>query len=396
LDISTDDTISGAYMGSMVLRTRQECEDFVRGLCFMATGGGGSRDVGLKALLDQLGAGRNIDWVSADSLPDSAWTAVVAGMGGRPAEGGDEETLARLGCTREQHDYLGMLVAAVLALQDSVGVTVQAIVPVEIGADNVPVPMAAAMELGLPVVDGDYAGGRAIPELSQTIPEIRAVPICPMSFVTRWGDVLILRTSVSTAMADRIGRMVNLASYGEIACSCYLMQIREVKEVLASGTLSEALRVGRVIRQARDAEGDPVAQAVKAVDGWLLFEGEITDAEIADEESYAFGLGSYLLRGSRNTQGHSFRIWYKNEYHMSWMDGRPFVTSPDSMIMVDLETAEPALSFDFSVGDKVAVIGRRGHQVHRSPEGVKVLGPRHFGFDVHYVPIEDRVKEFGV
>jgi len=152
---------------------------------------------------------------------------------------------------------------------------VQAIVPVEIEADNVPVPMVAAMELGLPVVDGDFADGRAIPEVPQTIPEIRAAPVCPMSFVTRWGDVLILRDTVSTAMADRIGRMINLASYGEIGCSCYLMQIRDVKEVLASGTLTEALRVGQVIREAREKGVDPVAKAVKAIDGWVLFEGEI-------------------------------------------------------------------------------------------------------------------------
>jgi len=73
-------------MGNVVLGTRQECEDFVRGLCFMSTGGGGSPEVGLKALLDQLEAGRSIEWVDADSLPHEAWTAVVAGMGGRPAD----------------------------------------------------------------------------------------------------------------------------------------------------------------------------------------------------------------------------------------------------------------------------------------------------------------------
>ena len=383
-------------MGNVVLKTQQECEDFVRGLCFMATGGGGSPEVGLKALLDQLEAGRSIEWVDATSLPDNAWTAVVAGMGGRPAEGGTEKELTELGCSEEKYDYLGMLVTAIEALQDSAGVRVEAIVPVEVGADNVPVPMVAALKLGLPVIDGDYAGGRAIPEVPQTIPEIRGVPACPMSFVTRWGDVLILRDAVSTAMADRIGRMMNLASYGEIGCSCYLTQISDVKQVLAAGTLTEALRVGRVIREAREKGMDPVAEAVKAVDGWLLFEGEITEAEIEDEHSYAFGLGTYRLRGLRHSEGHTFKIWYKNEYHLSWMDGRPFVTSPDSMAVVDLETAEPALSFDFSVGDQVAIIGRRGHAVHRSPEGVQVLGPRHFGFDLDYVPIEDRVQELGL
>ncbi len=380
-------------MRNVILRTRQECEDFVRGLCFMATGGGGSPEVGMRALLEQLQAGCKVEWIDVDSLPSQAWTVVVAGMGGRPTVGGAEEELAKLGCVEERHDYLSMLVTSVRALQDSSGVEVQAIVPVEIGADNVPVPMVAAMELGLPVVDGDYAGGRAIPEVPQTLPEIRGVPVCPMSFVTRWGDVLILRDTVSTAMADRIGRMVNLASYGEIGCACYLMQIRDVKEVLATGTLTEALRVGRVIREARESGIDPGAAAVRAVDGWLLFQGEITETEIADEQSYAFGLGSYELRGVRLSEGHSFKIWYKNEYHVSWIDGKPFVTSPDSMIMVHLETAEPALSFDFSVGDRVAVIGRKGHQIHRTLEGIEVLGPRHFGFDLDYVPIEDRVKE---
>ncbi len=79
---------------------------------------------------------------------------------------------------------------------------------------------------------------------------------------------------------------------------------------------------------------------------------------------------------------------------MSWVDNKPFVTSPDSLIMVDLKTGEPATSYDFSTGDQVAVIGRRAHKVHRTEKGIEVLGPRHFGFELDYVPIEERVKEF--
>jgi len=252
-------------MGNVVLRTRQECEDFVRGLCFMGAGGGGRPKGGLKLLLDQLEAGREIEWVDVDSLPDEAWTATVAGMGGRGGEGGTEEELAELGCVEERYDSLGLMVAAVQALEDFARIKVEAIVPGEIGGSNVPAPIAAALELGLPVVDGDYAGGRAIPEVPQTIPEIRGVPVCPLSFVTRWGDVMILKDTVSTAMTDRIGRMINVASYGSIGFSWYLMQIKDVKEVLAAGTLTKALHVGQVIREAREKGADPVAEAVKAV-----------------------------------------------------------------------------------------------------------------------------------
>ena len=383
-------------MGDVVLRTQEECEDLVRGLCFRGTGGGGRPSRGLELLLRQLEAGREIHWVDLNSLPETAWTVTVAGMGGRAGGGGNEEELAKLGCFEEKYDPLGLAVAAVRALEELEGVKVEAIVPGETGGTAVPSAIASALEFGVPVVDGDYAGGRAIPEVPQALPELKGVPVCPMSFVTRWGDVVILKETVSSAMADRIGRMITVASYGPVGFSWYLMQAGQVKEVVATDTLSAALHVGRVIREAREKGADPVAEAIEAVDGWLLFEGQITASEVADEESYAFGLGTHTLQGLRGHEGHSFKVWYKNEYHVSWLDDKPFVTSPDCMIIVDRETGEPAISYDFSVGDKVAVIGRKAHEAHRTKEGVRALGPRHFGFDIDYVPIEERMEESGL
>lgn len=383
-------------MSNVVLRTERDCEDLIRGQCFMATGGGGRPKEGLELLVHQLKAGHQIEWVDVDSLPNEVWTATVAEMSGRVFEGGSSGELAELGCIEQKYDQLGLMVAAVQALEDSAGIKVQAIVPGEVGASNVPNAVATALELGVPVIDGDYVGGRAVPEVSMTIPEIRGVPICPLSFVTRWGDVLILKDTVSTAMADRIGRMITLASYGMMGFAFYLMQIKDARKVLAAGTLTKALQVGQAIREAREKGPDPVAEAVKAADGWLLFEGEITATEIADEQSYAFGVGTHTLKGLGRFQGRAFKLWYKNEYHVSWIDDKPFVTSPDSLIMVHSSTSEPALSFDFSVGDQVAVIGRRAYKLHRTKQGVAALGPRRFGFDLDYVPIETRVKTPGL
>ena len=145
----------------------------------------------------------------------------------------------------------------------------------------------------------------------------------------------------------------------------------------------------------RSATKAPVASAVRAVDGWLLFEGEITTTQVDDEHSYAFGIVTHTLKGLGGYEGQGFRIWYKNEYHMSWLDDAPFVTSPDSMVMVDLTTGEPALSFDFFVGDQVAVVGSKAWEGFRTVEGLEVFGPRHFGFDLDYVPIEEKLMELG-
>ena len=382
-------------MDKLVLQTQQECEDFVRGLCFGGTGGGGDPRMALEILLDELQAGREIGWVDANGLPDEAWSVMTCGIGGRHDQGGTPEELAALGCFEDKYDELGATTAAVRALQDSEGVTVEAIVPGETGAFAVAVAIAVGLELGVPVVDGDYAGGRAVPEVDQGIPEFRGVPFYPMALVTRWGDVIIVEDTVSLAMADRIGRMMTLASYGAVGACWDLFPMIQARELLAAGTLSKALRVGQVIREAREKGSDPVAEAVKTVDGWLLFEGEITNSEIADEQSYAFGVGTHTLKGLGRYEGHGFRIWYKNEYHMSWLDDEPFVTSPDSMVMVDLTTGEPALSFDFSVGDQVAVVGSKAWEGFRTAEGLEVFGPRHFGFDLDYVPIEEKLMEPG-
>jgi len=39
-------------------------------------------------------------------------------------------------------------------------------------------------------------------------------------------------------------------------------------------------------------------------------------------------------------------------------------------------------------GADVAVVGRRRRDRYDSPRGLEVLGPRHFGFDLDFTPIE--------
>jgi len=45
-----------------------------------------------------------------------------------------------------------------------------------------------------------------------------------------------------------------------------------------------------------------------------------------------------------------------------------------------------------SEGDNVAVIGLKARPMFRSEKGIGILGPKAFGFDYDYVPIENRLK----
>lgn len=372
------------------LWTKQDCEDFVRGLTFMGTGGGGAPDRGLKFLLERFEAGTPIEWVSVADLPPETWTATVAGLGGRPPkQGPPADELARLGLVTPRYD--NTMAVALRELAAYAGVTLEALVPGEIGAGNVPIPLLTATSLGMVTVDGDYAGGRAIPELSQTIPEVMNKSLFPVAMVDRWGDVTIIKQGVGAAMADRIGRILAMAAYGGVAFACYLMQVKAAQALMVRGSLTLALHIGRTLREAREQGRDPASAVVRQHGGWLLFRGEALASEVEDKDAYMFGYGTHHLRGVNEFEGQRMRIWYKNEYHVTWKNEQPFVTSPDALAVIDLETGEPHTNSSITAGQKVAVLGRKAAPAHRTPRGIAELGPRHFGFNLEYVPIEHYV-----
>ena len=406
-------------MGRIVLATLQDCEDFVHGLTFCGTGGGGGQaERGITILAEQVVGvglrahpGQKIEIVDITDLPDEAWTVMTAGLGGRPpAEGPDPKELARLGLTEVKYQRGESLMAVIHELAEYAGVEIAAIVPGELGSGNTPIPLITALRLGVPAVDGDYAGGRAIPEIRQTLPEILGKSICPMAYLDRWGNVCIIKEAVSGTMVDRIGRMLTVAGYGGVAFAGYLMQAGEARQFMELGSLSRALAIGRARREALkegadDADDkahpkahpkDPASAMAQAVEGWILFRGVVEAAEWEDRgEGYMFGYGTNRIEGLGEFESQSFSIWYKNENHISWLNGEPFVTSPDCIAVVDLETGEALTNSAITSGQSVAVIGWRGSKVQRTEKGLDAIGPRYFGFDIEYMPIEERVGKEG-
>jgi len=43
-------------------------------------------------------------------------------------------------------------------------------------------------------------------------------------------------------------------------------------------------------------------------------------------------------RRGRGYAGHHLKIWYKNENHISWLDEKPYITSPDGLNVIDPKT----------------------------------------------------------
>jgi uncharacterized protein len=81
-------------------------------------------------------------------------------------------------------------------------------------------------------------------------------------------------------------------------------------------------------------------------------------------------------------------VWFRNENHVTWLDGDPWVASPDLIEFCDPVTGEPLVNTYLEPGQELAVVGRRRRDVFDSSAGLEALGPRHFGFDLEFRGIE--------
>jgi len=85
--------------------------------------------------------------------------------------------------------------------------------------------------------------------------------------------------------------------------------------------------------------------------------------------------------------------WFKNETHLSWLDGKLYATSPDIICTLNSRTGEPVTNPESKEGDQVSLMGYRSEDRFRSEEALQVLGPRHFGVEADYVPLERVVQD---
>ena len=375
-------------MAKQVLKTYQDCEDFVRGSCFFGVGGGGDPIVGLKMLEDDLKAGRELAWVDIGDLSDEEMTACAWGMGSIAPRDPQEtsQRLAALGITAPRYDR--NLAIAIQELERYSGAKIRLIIPMEPGGRNMPNPLSSGSRLGIPLANGDYTG-RAIPEINQIVPCIAGFKPWPATSVDPWGNIVIIRESVNPPMAERIGKHLAVAAFGSVGMAGFLIPVREARKHLIHGTATRSLNVGRAIRQAREAGQDPVEAARNAATAWLLFQGKIVDRNWEDRDGYMFG--NNVVQGEGFFASRQMRIWFKNENHITWIDEKPYVTSPDLIAMIDSDTAEPITNTVATIGMKVSVLGMKAPDALRVPGALSVLAPAFFGFSIPYTPIETLV-----
>ena len=152
--------------------------------------------------------------------------------------------------------------------------------------------------------------------------------------------------------------------------------------------------IGKGIRRAREEKRDPIEAFVKTSGAFKLFEGTVKSYK--REEILGYVYGEWVIDGTDDFAGHSFKVWHKNENMISWLDDQPYVTCPDSICIVDSKNCKGLTHFgkvpDYA-GKEAIVFGLAAHKLWRTKKGIETWNPKRYGFDLDYTPIEEVLCE---
>jgi DUF917 family protein len=249
--------------------------------------------------------------------------------------------------------------------------------------------LTTAQRMNIPIIDA-CPSGRCLPEVQMSPFFLNGVTRAPLAGVTRYGDVVLIPKVVDDFRVEDLTRALAVASGGAVTVAANAVTGKALKANLIPGFLSKAIHLGRAAREAVEAGRDPVAAVVKEGDGFLLFVGTVTKSDSRGEQG--FGWTEALLDGTGPFAGSRYKIFNKNENMVAWRDGKLDAAAPDLICPLDPKTGwamkTPGVIGSFPIGAPLAIVGFANHRIWRTPKAIEMVGPRHFGFDEDYQPIE--------
>ncbi|MDJ0794975.1 MAG: DUF917 domain-containing protein [Woeseiaceae bacterium] len=381
---ATAKTIVPAGSTSGRTLTPQELDDLLLGSSYLGCGGGGGLADARELIRSDLEAGLEFRKLSVADLGDDDWVASPYTLG----------TLAPMSEELQQQlERIGPVELPVLRafrlLEEFVGKRFAAVIVGEIGPLSTAEALSLGARLGVPSLDADTVG-RATPEINQHSVRVAGHDITPAAGVTLFGDEVILGKIKDPSREETIFRNLSEISRDVGVCDAAIPgAIARQPHVLVQDSLTLSTAIGSAVREAVESAADPIEAARAAGNGYLLFTGRVGDSNWADAEGFL--VGDVSLSGDGEFAGRQLHLDYKNEHLVAKLDGKVIATCPDLITMVDNETFEGIGNPEFEKGQSVSVLGYRADAIWRRPEGLAVFEPRYFGYDVPYIPIEQRL-----
>lgn len=354
----------------------QMVEDIAIGAAFLGTGGGGDPYVGKLMALQAIEKHGPVKLLDVEEIPDDA-QIVPAAMMGAPT------VLVEKVPSGEE------VFRAFNILKDYLGTEIYATIPIEAGGVNSMIPIAVAATQGLPLVNADGMG-RAFPELQMVTYHLYGVSATPMVIADEKGNTMLLKT-VNNFWTENLARNATVVMGGSVMIAIYPMTGKDIKKAGIRNIVTYSAEIGKAIRLARQNDQNPVAALIRVTGGYPLFKGKIGD--VMRRTTGGFVRGQAHIEGIDDYRGSEMELHFQNENLIAKRDDQIIATVPDLICTVDAETAIPITTEGLRYGQRVVVVGIPCNEKWRTHKGIKTVGPRYFGYDLDYIPVEKRIKE---
>jgi len=325
--------------------TKQDLEDYVIGAVILGCGGGGSGERGKDLVKHAFEKGLEFKLADLDEFDDEDMLCIISGVGGGVPEEARKkvEPYAHLRDTDAEARFRHAL-RSIEELEEYIGKKFASFVPSETGGGNGVMPMYLNALVGNPSVDGDSCG-RAKPEIGISLTHVTGIPMAPISMLTPFKEVVIAKSVIDDYRGEDITRHVAVASGGGVTATRSSGPVKQFRNGIARNQVSRCIKIGAAIRKAREAGEDPKEAFMEASGGVKVFEGTCTGYDA--EGKGGFNWGHWYIKGEGDYESHELKVWYKK-----------------------------------------TVFGVKAIDLWRTPKGIEVFGPKHFGFDLDFVPME--------
>lgn len=330
----------------MILLNKELAENLALGSAIYGCGGGLEIEVNKKECV-KIAEDKKIAIKSLNEFEENDLLAVVSGIGKPPKQKVDFKEALRVGIS-----YISKILP---------GKKLAGIVPGEIGIESLVLEMAGALDL--PVVDGDIAGGRAVPEIQHDIFYIDKVKTTPAICVNLKEEVLIIDNTDDLVKLENMVRNFVILSKGSAIMIDHITHRDNFKRI-SLGTISRSIELGEKIKNKTGKES--LEEILKFNKAKIVADGKIISIEEQEGEGFL----------KKTVKGSGWKIIVKNEYLAVLADNRLISSIPDNIALIDKKTGKPLHNTGLAEGKDVWVVSMKSFPGWYTERGLGIFGPK--------------------
>lgn len=327
---------------------KNNIQKIIKGASILGGGGGGKLS---KAQELARRFTDSIKLIPLDELQDNQTAITCFGVGGLEKDGDIEKTI---------NNNLDIF-------QQSTGISVDAVIPVEVGPVSIMAAILTAQILKLPLVDSDLVGFRAAPEVYLELITLGKLSRTPLVIGNDKNETLLIQGLEDLEGIEDVLRNFSRVSDSKTYVLGYPLKVSQLKKYSGKGSVTESKLL------ANNFSSQKLKMKYKFIGRASIQSQEPLKAK------GGFSSGRYVLKALNGNA--TYTIYFKNENLVLLENEKVLLTCPDNIMLVDTQTGFGINNGNENIGKEVNIFASKSLDLWRTKEGMKLFSPTALGFN---------------